>query len=329
MFVIREWSIRTTHVRRTPPLVDTSGDSLRSEGTFHSFAFCQRFARVFLHTSLFVARTCNISWQCPNLEHKCSGIFCLVACERPVVPPCGSRFVFQRVTARFCCSSSSRWKCANICRVGSFPTPFSRARVACSFCNIVTFLCLRCCWMFTVRVSRHLNAMGLCFACTCKLCASRGCWHRGRLFHFYRVVWWRSGYFVSLTMGCVVVTEPFDLTSLAEDTRSPFQIGCKLFFGSICEPTRVGTFVICCRRRHVSEKKARIAVTTHKRIIRGGAVMPFTRCSVPVCRQVVPMSSISFFGVNMRTRSERGQIHQRTCVQESHATCAPDNNTSW
>ena len=73
MYVIREWSIRTNYVRRTPPLVDTSGDSLRSVGTFHSFAFCQRFARVFLHTSLFVARTYNISWQCPNLEHKCAG----------------------------------------------------------------------------------------------------------------------------------------------------------------------------------------------------------------------------------------------------------------
>ena len=34
---------------------------------------------------------------------------CLVACERPVVPPCGSKFVFQRVTAQFCCSSSLRW----------------------------------------------------------------------------------------------------------------------------------------------------------------------------------------------------------------------------
>ena len=150
--------------------------------------------------------------------------------------------------------------------------------------------------MFTVHVTRHLNAMGLCFVCTCRLCSSRGCWHRGRLFRFYRVAWWRSGYFVSLTVGRMVVTEPFDLTSLVEDTRSPFQIGCKHFFGSICEPTRVGTFVICCRQRHASEKKARIAVTTHNRIISGGAVMPFTRCSVPACRQVVPMSSISFFG---------------------------------
>ena len=151
---------------------------------------------------------------------------CLVACERPVVPPCGSKFVFQRVTARLCCFSSLRWKCANICRVGSFPTPFSRARVVCCFCNIVTYLCLRRCWMFTVHVTRHLNAMGLCFVCTCKLCSSRGCWHRGRLFGFYRTLWWRSGYFVSLTMGCAVVTEPFDLTTLVEDTRSLFQFGC-------------------------------------------------------------------------------------------------------
>ena len=123
-------------------------------------------------------------------------------------------------------------ECANICRVGSFPTPSSRARVVCGFCNIVTYLYLRRCWMFTVRVSKHKNGMGLCFACTCKLCASRGCWHRGRLFRFYRVVWWRSGYFVSLTVGCAVVTEPFDLTSLVEDTRSPFQIGCKPFLAA-------------------------------------------------------------------------------------------------
>ena len=177
--------------------------SLRSVATFHSFAFCQRFARVFLHTSLFVARTYNISWQCSNLEHKCSGIFCLVACERPVVPPCGSKFVFQRVTARFCCSSSLQWKCASICRVGSFSRHHSsRARVVLRFlqyCGLSVFASYAV--MFTVRVTRHLNAMGLCFVCTCKLCSSRGCWHRERLFRFYRVVWWRSGYFVSLTLA--------------------------------------------------------------------------------------------------------------------------------
>ena len=164
---------------------------------------------------MFVARTYNISWQCPNLERKYAGIFCLVACERPVVPPCGSKFVFQRVTARFCCSSSLRWNVPTFAVSVRFRHLFSRARVVCGFCNIVTYLCLRRCWMFTVHVTRHLNAMGLRFVCTCKLCSSRGCWHRGRLFRFYRVVWWRSGYVVSLTMGCVVVTEPFDLTSLA------------------------------------------------------------------------------------------------------------------
>ena len=118
-------------------------------------------------------------------------------------------------------------ECANICRVDSFPTPFSRARVVCGFCNIVTYLCLRRCWMFTVCVASHLNAMGLCFVCTCKLCSSRGCWHRGRLFSLYRILCWCAGYFVSLTMGCVVVTELFDLTSLVEATRSLFQFGCK------------------------------------------------------------------------------------------------------
>ena len=136
MYVIREWSIRTNYVRRTPPLVDTSGDSLRSVGMFQSFAFCQRFARVFLHTSLFVARTYNISWQCPNLEHKCSGIFCLVACERPVVPPCGSKFVFQRVTARFCCSSSLRWNVSTFAVSVRFRHLF-RGRVLCTVSAIL------------------------------------------------------------------------------------------------------------------------------------------------------------------------------------------------
>ena len=229
MYVIREWSIRTNYVRRTPPHVDTSGDSLRSVGMFQSFAFCQRFAFT-RHcllpertTYLGSARTWNTNVQAFFVWSRVRGPWC-----RHV----GSKFVFQRVTARFCCSPSSRWKCANICSVGSFPTPFSRARVVCGFCNIVTYLCLRRCWMFTVHVTRHFNAMGLCFVCTCKLCSSRGCWHRGRLFRFYRVAWWRSGYFVSLTMGCVVVTEPFDLTSLVEDTHSPFQIGCKPFLAA-------------------------------------------------------------------------------------------------
>ena len=156
------------------------------------------------------------------------------------------------------------------------------------FCNTVTYLCLRRCWMFTVHVTRHLNAIGLCFVCTCKLCSSRGCWHRGRLFRFYRVVWWRSGYFVSLTMGCVVVTEPFDLTSLVEDTRSPFQIGCKLFLAASVSQhgwahySLVVANGMLLRKKHRFadtvglRKKARIAVTTHNGIIRGGAVMPFT-----------------------------------------------------
>ena len=139
MYVIREWSIRTNYVRRTPPLVDTSGDSLRSVGTFHSFAFRQRFACVFLHTSLFVARSYNISWQCPNLEHKCSGIFCLVACRHVVQ---SSYFKGDSTVLLFIFFAM---ECSSICSVGSFPTPFPRARVVCGFCNIVTYLCLRRC----------------------------------------------------------------------------------------------------------------------------------------------------------------------------------------
>ena len=40
------------------------------------------------------------------------------------------------------------------------------------------------------------------------------------------------GCFVSLTMGCVVVTEPFDLMSLVEGARSPFQMGYKLILAT-------------------------------------------------------------------------------------------------
>ena len=177
--------------------------------------------------------------------------------------------------------------------------------------------------------------------CTCKLCSSRGCWHRGRLFGFYRTLWWRSGYFVSLTVGCAVVTEPFDLTTLVEDTRSLFQFGCTpILPASASQHGWAHSRFVVAKGMFVGKKhgfadtvrlrkKARIAVTTHKRIIRGGAVMLFTRCSVPACRQAVTMSTISFLGVNFRTRCERYQIHQRTYVQESHATCAPGNNTSW
>ena len=124
-------------------------------------------------------------------------------------------------------------ECASNCRVGSFPTPFSRACVACGFSDAVIYLCVRRCWTFTVHVTRHLDAIGNCvFGCTCKLCSLRGCWHRGRLFSLYRMLWWRPWYFVILTMDCVVVTEPFDLTSLVEGARSPFQIGCKLILAT-------------------------------------------------------------------------------------------------
>ena len=72
------------------------------------------------------------------------------------------------------------------------------------------------------------------------------------------------------------------------------------------------------------------AVTTGpNRIIRGGAVMPFTSCSVSASRQTTQMSSISFWCVTLRTRCEHCHIHKRICVQQSHATCAQDDNTSW
>ena len=60
-----------------------------------------------------------------------------------------------------------------------------------------------------------------------------------------RIVCRRPGYFVSLTMGCVVVTEPFDLTVVGG--RHPFNVATRMHThnGSICEPRRVDTFVIC------------------------------------------------------------------------------------
>ena len=119
-------------------------------------------------------------------------------------------------------------ECASICRVGSFPTPFSRACVACGFSDAVIYLSVRRCWMFTVRGTRHLNAIGLCFGgalASCVHCVVvgivGGC-----------VVFVDPGCFVSLTMDCVVVTEPFDLTSLVEGARSPLQIGCKLILAT-------------------------------------------------------------------------------------------------
>ena len=77
----------------------------------------------------------------------------------------------------------------------------------------------------------------------------------------------------------------------------------------------MGTFVICSRQRHASDKKntdslkpsrlrkkARIAVTTHKRIIRGGAVMPFHAlfCAPHADRQ--PTFLKSHFGVSICAR---------------------------
>ena len=119
-------------------------------------------------------------------------------------------------------------ECASICRVGSFPTPFSRACVACGFSDIVNCLSVRRCWMFTVHVTRHLDAIETVFwgaLASCVHCVAVGI--VGDCFVFID-----PGCFVSLTMDSVVVTEPFDLTSLVEGARSPFQIGCKLILAT-------------------------------------------------------------------------------------------------
>ena len=86
-------------------------------------------------TYLGSARTWNTNMQA----------LCLVACERPVVPPCGSKFVFQRVTARFCCSSSLRWNVPTFAVSVRFRHLF-RGRVLCAvsfqYCDISVFASL-------------------------------------------------------------------------------------------------------------------------------------------------------------------------------------------
>ena len=203
---------------------------------------------MFLHTSLFVVRTYNMSWQCTNLEHKCAGN--LFGRVRPVVPPCDSGARVLRLKFRNSWGDSKvlllffffffATECASICRVGSFPTPFSRACVACGFSDIVTHVCLRRCWTFTVHVTRHLDAMETVFWCalaSCVHCVAVGIVGDCSVFI-------EPGCFVSLTMGCVVVTEPFDLTSLVE--RRPLTVPNRIqtHIGNICEPTRVGTVVM-------------------------------------------------------------------------------------
>ena len=113
--------------------------------------------------------------------------------------------------------------------------------------SIVTFG--RCVW---ARKSRDIQ-----FGIRRHTLATCCCWDRGRLFSLYRILCWFQGYFVSLAMGCVVVTEPFDLTSLVEDTRSLFQFGCTPIFASIFAPTQVGTLLTCCRQGHVCGNNGR------------------------------------------------------------------------
>ena len=158
--------------------------------------------------------------------------------------------------------------------------------------------------------------------------ATCGCWDRGRLFSLYRILCWCPGYFVSLAMGCVVVTEPFDLTTLVEDTCSPFQIGCKPILAAsasqhgwahyslvVAKGMLVGTmhgFADTVRFRGRGLIVDRAITTGHNRMIRGGAVF-------------LNLIFAFQFAHEMRTL----QVRQRTCVQQNHSTHAPDNITSW
>ena len=202
---------------------------------FRSFAFCQRFAHVIVCCSnlqYIVAVPEPGKQMCKHVDWS------RVRFQISVVPPCDSGARVLRLKVRNSQGDSKvlllffffffATERATICRVGSFPTVFPWARVVCGCCDIVIYVCLRRCWIGYLSRFQPLECNWKCvLGCTCKLFSSRGCWHRGRLFSLYRVLWWRPGYFVSVTMGCVVVTEPFDLTSLVEGARSPFQIGCK------------------------------------------------------------------------------------------------------
>ena len=119
-------------------------------------------------------------------------------------------------------------ECASNVRVGSFPTPFFEG-VCCvrflRYCDICVFASL----LDDYR-SRYqtLGCNGNLFwgaLASCVHCVVVGI--VGDCFVFID-----PGCFVSLTMGCVVVTEPFDLTSLLEGARSPFQIGYKLILAT-------------------------------------------------------------------------------------------------
>ena len=129
--------------------------------------------------------------------------------------------------------------------------------------------------------------------------ATCGCWDRGRLFSLYRILCWCPGYFVSLAMGCVVVTEPFDLTSLVEDTCSPFQIGCKPILAAsasqhgwahyslvVAKGMLVGTmhgFADTVRFRGRGLIVDRAITTGHNRMIRGGAVFLNLIFALSIC----------------------------------------------
>ena len=129
------------------------------------------------HCLLFERTICL--WQCTNLEHKCAGN--LFGRVRPVVPPCHSGARVLRLKFRTSQGDSKvlllffffATICASICRVGSFPTPFSRACVACGFSDAVIYLSVRRCWTFTVRFTRHLDNIGLCFGGAHASCVHR------------------------------------------------------------------------------------------------------------------------------------------------------------
>ena len=74
--------------------------------------------------------------------------------------------------------------------------------------------------------------------------------------------------------------------------------------------------------------------TGHNRIIRGGAVMPFTCYFASACRQTVFMSFVAWFWMSFRAREAQSEAKGavspcKTCVRRSHATLFLDKTMSW
>ena len=87
---------------------------------------------------------------------------------------------------------------------------------------------------------------------------------------------------------------------------------------------------VCFRGRGLTVDRAKIG---HNRIIRGGAVMPFTCYFGPACSQTASMSFVTWL-MSFRAREAQSEakgpvLPCKICVRRSHATLFPDKTMSW